>query len=79
MDVTELAHWRYRVKAITAEIPQWEQWSRQAQLDAWRDPDILFIQLRDDTNATLECLRWLLEEAKYMCELGQLCQPPHLA
>jgi hypothetical protein len=76
MNVTELAYWRYRVKALEADVPKtrkaalaWEVYgpSHEEGGEWWRETlDALEDQL------ALE--RYLLEEARYMCELAQAQQ-----
>lgn len=58
MNPTELAHWRYRVKALTTDLEQALRcpWGRSLE-EAKYDVDLM---------------RWLLEEARYMCELGAI-------
>lgn len=66
MDATELAHWRYRVKALETDISVTEYEYRHFREV---EPDHL---LAEDAEAQLNFERYLLEEAEYMCELGEL-------
>lgn len=81
MNVTELAHWRYRVKYLESVIPGTPRLIREAKSTAGmiRDYALLTPENRNDWDDEVVALRdeyylnrWLLEEAKYMCELGKL-------
>lgn len=68
MNVTELAHWRYRVPALKEDI------QRINRLISSIDPFIA-VTITKEIDAAYDKLaytNWLLEEAKYMCELGAL-------
>lgn len=73
MTPTELAHWRYRVKALEPEVRQWEKWARDAQSDAIRWPTFsVHKRLAEEAATTLKANKWLLEEARFMSGLGAL-------
>lgn len=76
MNVTELAHWRYRVKALQADLSQ-----AQAPVTDYRYMEMLYgsdqaaeywHEQRVEAERGIEMIRWLLEEAKFMVELGEL-------
>lgn len=80
MDTTELAHWRYRVKAIEQE----SQDARSEQIAV----NNYWPYVNDKTNewfsAVLQAsqekvalIHWLLEEANYMAELGAITAEEH--
>lgn len=76
MNPTELAHWRYRVKALEPEVKQWEKWARDTQSDVSRWPTIpIHKRLADEAAAILKANKWLLEEARFMSELGDTNGP----
>lgn len=72
MDVTELAHWRYRVKALPGEIGAARR-HRENLHSFYRYSDgaemVAAIKKAKDSLALAE---YLFEEAKYMVELGEL-------
>lgn len=101
MDVTELAHWKYRLKALPSDIEackkahsaasRWaselrfgevhsakrgetadDRRERGAQVIRDRRPRNTFDDEVDKLASELVLLRFLLEEAKYMVELGEL-------
>jgi hypothetical protein len=71
MDATELAHWRYRLKALTVEEEKWRH-SEERLLTSLTAPRDWVIQ----TTQGHDMAKYLLEEAKYMSELGTLLVPP---
>lgn len=83
MNVTELAHWRYRVKALTIDKDEYQRVvsdAKQVDPGIWFDVFDLFGIPRDPSfkemlaiiEEGLRVAQYLLEEAKYMCELGEL-------
>lgn len=80
MSPTELAHWRYRVQALTdqpdeirSNIRHVQSWARQQQdVPGPIDPESYWGQEVAALNDELDMTRWLLEEAKYMSILGDL-------
>ncbi|QNL30807.1 hypothetical protein SEA_ESTES_98 [Mycobacterium phage Estes] len=89
MNATELAHWRYRLKALPADIVSTTETLRRVSslLTEFRhapsseSPErrelreealAHWVGEHDEVNAQLKFERWLLEEAKYMAELGAI-------
>ena len=76
MNPTELAHWRYRVKALGPRVERFEKWAKETRHDAKRRPDSPdFKKITEDAETVLATTKWLLEEARYMCELGAITEP----
>lgn len=73
MNATELAHWRYRVKALTVDLADCNRVMGSVgflyQVCATEEDAIRQAQKLSDER---ELTRWLLEEAKYYSELGEL-------
>jgi hypothetical protein len=82
MDITELAHWRYRIPALQAELRNAEglqeilaRWRYQPRLDknmlpVWEPKPPSEWELESIQKCKL--IRWLIEEAKYKVQLGEL-------
>lgn len=73
MDDTELAHWRYRVKALARDVED-----TQATLRNMRNVTIPWWSPQDfaDVEHDLHWQRYLLEEAQYKVELGMVQRGP---
>lgn len=65
MNMTELAHWRYRVKALAVDIQE----TKRVLIQAGAEP--LFAGEVRELQAQLDFERWLLEEARYKVILGE--------
>lgn len=73
MDVTELAHWRYRIQALTHEIPFTESMLHDARklanLGITVDP--YWQKESQRIQGQLDFEKYLLEEAKYKVMVGE--------
>lgn len=77
MDATELAHWRYRVKALLRD----EVASRNTLSEFCSSGGLVFpYDYVQEATTLLESQlaleQWLLEEARYKVELGEIAVPP---
>lgn len=74
MNVTELAHWKYRIAALTADVTKGDELLRKAALsyEPWLMPGDTWDRLIEDLKQELALQKWLLEEAHYMSILGTL-------
>lgn len=74
MTLGELAHWKYRVEILNAEVATWTRWARDSRNDARKTPGEFMAKLASDSEATLEASKWLLAEARFNVILGELGQ-----
>lgn len=85
MDVTELAHWRYRITALQIHLQDTEKWrgylfypevreslGETPHSESYQERVAMWEKAIEANNRLYQHQSWLLEEAKYMKELGEI-------